>query len=152
MPAVWIVFLRRLVGGVEDFDAVQTVRDQVLNHKFGQAGAGVGRVNAQAHLPRAHHIFARRLLSPIAKEISCACHLTLQACQWLERCAHRGRMNSRRLINSLLLSHALNLLPLKVPRCLVGKDYTLFALTEGRVKYHRYGRNRKQVSVVPHAE
>ncbi len=33
-----------------------------------------------------------------------------------------------------------------------GKDYTLFALTEGRVKYHRYGRNRKQVSVVPHAE
>jgi large subunit ribosomal protein L27 len=33
-----------------------------------------------------------------------------------------------------------------------GKDFTLFALIEGRVKYHRYGRDRKQVSVVPHAE
>ena len=33
----------------------------------------------------------------------------------------------------------------------MGKDYTLFALTDGNVKYHRYGRDRKQVSVVPAA-
>ena len=33
-----------------------------------------------------------------------------------------------------------------------GRDYTLFALTAGRVKFHRYGRDRKKVSVVPFAE
>ena len=30
-----------------------------------------------------------------------------------------------------------------------GKDYTLFALTDGIVRYTRLGRDRKQVSVVP---
>lgn len=30
-----------------------------------------------------------------------------------------------------------------------GKDYTLFALTDGVVRYTRLGRDRKQVSVVP---
>ncbi|MBL8604487.1 MAG: 50S ribosomal protein L27 [Myxococcales bacterium] len=30
-----------------------------------------------------------------------------------------------------------------------GKDYTLFALTDGVVKFHRDGRDKKRVSVVP---
>jgi large subunit ribosomal protein L27 len=30
-----------------------------------------------------------------------------------------------------------------------GKDYTLFALTEGKVKFHWKNRNKKQVSVIP---
>ena len=29
----------------------------------------------------------------------------------------------------------------------VGKDYTLFALIEGQVKFERFGRDRKKVSV-----
>jgi len=31
----------------------------------------------------------------------------------------------------------------------LGKDYTLFALVEGVVKYERLGRDRKKVSVYP---
>lgn len=31
----------------------------------------------------------------------------------------------------------------------VGKDYTLFALTDGYVKFERYGKDRKKVSVYP---
>ncbi len=31
----------------------------------------------------------------------------------------------------------------------MGRDYTLFALTEGVVKYERKDRNRKKVSIVP---
>lgn len=31
----------------------------------------------------------------------------------------------------------------------VGKDYTLFAKTDGIVKFERMGRNRKKVSVYP---
>lgn len=31
----------------------------------------------------------------------------------------------------------------------VGRDYTLFALIDGVVKFERYGRNRKKVSVYP---
>ena len=30
-----------------------------------------------------------------------------------------------------------------------GVDYTLFALTDGTVKFHRKGRDKKQVSIVP---
>lgn len=30
-----------------------------------------------------------------------------------------------------------------------GKDFTLFSLIEGVVKFERYGRNRKKVSVYP---
>jgi large subunit ribosomal protein L27 len=30
-----------------------------------------------------------------------------------------------------------------------GKDFTLFALVEGTVKFERYGRDRKRVSVLP---
>jgi large subunit ribosomal protein L27 len=30
-----------------------------------------------------------------------------------------------------------------------GKDFTLFALVEGRVKFERFGKDRKKVSVVP---
>ena len=30
----------------------------------------------------------------------------------------------------------------------IGSDDTLFALTEGKVKFHRLGKDRKQVSVV----
>lgn len=30
-----------------------------------------------------------------------------------------------------------------------GRDFTLFALVEGRVKFERLGRDRKRVSVVP---
>ena len=30
-----------------------------------------------------------------------------------------------------------------------GKDDTLFALADGRVKFHRLGKDRKQVSIVP---
>jgi large subunit ribosomal protein L27 len=30
-----------------------------------------------------------------------------------------------------------------------GKDFTLFALVEGKVKFERYGRDRKRVTVVP---
>lgn len=30
-----------------------------------------------------------------------------------------------------------------------GKDFTLFALVEGVVKFQRYGRDRKKVSVIP---
>jgi large subunit ribosomal protein L27 len=33
----------------------------------------------------------------------------------------------------------------------VGKDYTLFAKTDGIVKFERMGRNRKKVSVYPEA-
>ena len=32
-----------------------------------------------------------------------------------------------------------------------GKDFTLFALVEGKVKFQRYGRDRKKVSVIPNA-
>ncbi|MBQ7063820.1 MAG: 50S ribosomal protein L27 [Firmicutes bacterium] len=31
----------------------------------------------------------------------------------------------------------------------IGKDDTLYALVEGRVKFERYGRDRKKVSVYP---
>lgn len=31
----------------------------------------------------------------------------------------------------------------------VGRDYTLFAKVDGKVKYERLGRDRKQVSVYP---
>jgi len=31
----------------------------------------------------------------------------------------------------------------------LGRDYTLFALTDGIVKFERYGRNRQTVSVYP---
>ncbi len=31
-----------------------------------------------------------------------------------------------------------------------GKDYTLFALVDGVVKFERYGRKRKRVTIVPH--
>lgn len=34
----------------------------------------------------------------------------------------------------------------------LGKDDTLFAMIEGRVKFERYGRDRKRVSVYPLAE
>ena len=34
----------------------------------------------------------------------------------------------------------------------IGKDDTLFAKVEGRVKFERYGRERKRVSVYPVAE
>ena len=30
-----------------------------------------------------------------------------------------------------------------------GKDFTLYALVEGTVKFQRYGRDRKKVTVVP---
>lgn len=30
-----------------------------------------------------------------------------------------------------------------------GKDFTLYALVEGTVKFQRYGRDRKRVTVVP---
>ena len=30
-----------------------------------------------------------------------------------------------------------------------GRDYTLFALVDGHVKYERYGKKRKKVSVLP---
>jgi large subunit ribosomal protein L27 len=32
-----------------------------------------------------------------------------------------------------------------------GRDFTLFALVEGTVKFERYGRDRKRVSVLPRA-
>lgn len=31
----------------------------------------------------------------------------------------------------------------------LGRDYTLFALTDGIVKFERFGRNRQKVSVYP---
>ena len=31
----------------------------------------------------------------------------------------------------------------------IGRDYTLFALVDGKVKFERYGRTRKKVSVYP---
>lgn len=31
----------------------------------------------------------------------------------------------------------------------LGKDYTLFALTDGVVKFETFGRNRKRVSIYP---
>ena len=31
----------------------------------------------------------------------------------------------------------------------LGRDYTLFATCEGTVLFHRYGRDRKKVSIVP---
>lgn len=34
----------------------------------------------------------------------------------------------------------------------IGKDDTLFAKVEGRVKFERYGRDRKRVSIYPVAE
>ncbi|OFW77811.1 MAG: 50S ribosomal protein L27 [Alicyclobacillus sp. RIFOXYA1_FULL_53_8] len=34
----------------------------------------------------------------------------------------------------------------------IGKDDTLFAMVEGRVKFERYGRDRKRVSVYPVTE
>lgn len=34
----------------------------------------------------------------------------------------------------------------------MGRDYTIFALTEGIVKFERYGKTRKKVSVVSEAE
>lgn len=34
----------------------------------------------------------------------------------------------------------------------LGKDDTLFAMIEGKVKFERYGRDRKRVSVYPVAE
>lgn len=33
----------------------------------------------------------------------------------------------------------------------VGKDYTLFALVDGTVKFERYDKTRKQISVYPQA-
>lgn len=33
----------------------------------------------------------------------------------------------------------------------LGKDYTLFALADGKVQFERYGRDRKKVSVVAEA-
>jgi large subunit ribosomal protein L27 len=32
-----------------------------------------------------------------------------------------------------------------------GRDYTLFALVEGTVKFERYGRDRKRVTIIPTA-
>ncbi|MCL6453167.1 MAG: 50S ribosomal protein L27 [Alicyclobacillus sp.] len=34
----------------------------------------------------------------------------------------------------------------------IGKDDTLYAMVEGKVKFERYGRDRKRVSVYPVAE
>lgn len=34
----------------------------------------------------------------------------------------------------------------------MGRDYTLFALVEGTVKFERYGKDRKKVSVIPATE
>ncbi len=34
----------------------------------------------------------------------------------------------------------------------LGRDYTLFALTDGFVKFERLGKDRKKVSIVPPAE
>ena len=34
----------------------------------------------------------------------------------------------------------------------MGRDYTLFALTDGIVRYGRYDRSRKQVEVLPAAQ
>ena len=34
----------------------------------------------------------------------------------------------------------------------VGRDYTLFSLVDGKVKFERYGKTRKKVSVYPVAE
>lgn len=34
----------------------------------------------------------------------------------------------------------------------MGRDYTLFALVEGTVKFERYGKDRKKVSVIPTTE
>ena len=34
----------------------------------------------------------------------------------------------------------------------VGTDYTLYALVDGKVKFHRLGRDKKQVSIYPVAE
>jgi large subunit ribosomal protein L27 len=31
----------------------------------------------------------------------------------------------------------------------MGRDYTIFAKIDGMVKYERYGKDRKKVSVVP---
>jgi len=31
----------------------------------------------------------------------------------------------------------------------MGRDYTIFAKIDGKVKYERYGKDRKKVSVVP---
>ena len=31
----------------------------------------------------------------------------------------------------------------------VGKDWTLFALCDGRVKFERFGKDRKRVSILP---
>ena len=31
----------------------------------------------------------------------------------------------------------------------IGNDHTLFSLTDGKVKFHRKGRDKKQVSVLP---
>lgn len=31
----------------------------------------------------------------------------------------------------------------------LGRDYTLYALTDGYVNFHRYGKKRKKVSVLP---
>ena len=31
----------------------------------------------------------------------------------------------------------------------IGRDYTLFALVDGKVKFERYGRTRKKISVYP---
>ncbi|MEI6125353.1 MAG: 50S ribosomal protein L27 [Pseudomonadota bacterium] len=31
----------------------------------------------------------------------------------------------------------------------IGKDFTLFALVEGHVKFERFGKERKKVSIVP---
>jgi large subunit ribosomal protein L27 len=33
----------------------------------------------------------------------------------------------------------------------MGRDYTLFALTEGKVEFRRFGKDRKKVCVVPAA-
>jgi large subunit ribosomal protein L27 len=30
-----------------------------------------------------------------------------------------------------------------------GKDFTLFALVEGKVKFQRFGRDRKKVTIIP---
>ena len=31
----------------------------------------------------------------------------------------------------------------------MGRDYTIFAKVDGKVKYERYGKDRKKVSVIP---
>ncbi len=34
----------------------------------------------------------------------------------------------------------------------IGRDWTLFALTDGQVRFERFGKNRRRISVYPVAE